>query len=55
MNVDQIATRFLAGIITVAALTTVLGRSTAPKVFDSLGNAASNLVSASLGRGVTLR
>lgn len=49
--VDSIATKFVAGIIMVAALTTVFGRSNTPRVFDALGNAGAKLVSASLGAG----
>lgn len=53
--VDNVATKFLAGIIMVAALTTVFGRSNTPKVFDSIGTAGSRLVTASLGGGADIR
>lgn len=54
MNIDTIATRFVAGVLAVAALTTVFGRANSAKVIDSLGKAFSSAVSASLGKGVTL-
>lgn len=53
-NVDNIATTFVSGVILVAVLTTVLGRGNTPRVFDSVGRAGSNLISAALGRGVNI-
>lgn len=53
--VDNIASKFVAGIIMVAALTTIFGRSNTPKVFDSIGTAGSSLVSAALGKGSDIR
>lgn len=53
--IDKAATRFLAGVITIAILTTILGRSNTPKVLDAAGNAGSNLISAALGKGAGLR
>lgn len=55
MNFDQIASAFLAGVVGIAMLTTVLARSNTARVLDALGNAGSSLISASLGRGVELR
>lgn len=52
---DSIASKFLAGVIGIAALTTLLGRSNSPRVIDSLGNAGANLVNASLGANANLR
>lgn len=52
---ESALTRFLAGVITVATLTTIFGRSNAPKVFDSIGTAGANLVSAALGRNAGVR
>lgn len=53
--VEGIASKFLAGIIAVAALTTIFGRSNSAKVFDAIGSAGANLVSASLGKGADIR
>lgn len=53
--VEGIASKFLAGIIMVAALTTIFGRSNSAAVFNAIGTAGSNLVSASLGKGADLR
>jgi len=52
---ESALTRFLLGLVTVATLTTIFGRSNAPKVFDSIGTAGSNLISASLGRGAGVK
>lgn len=52
---EKALTRFLAGLIGVATLTTIFGRSNAPKVFDSIGTAGSNLISSALGRNAGVR
>lgn len=52
---ESIASKFVAGVIAVAALTTIFGRSTSAKTFDALGNAGANVIGASLGKGVDLR
>lgn len=55
MNADKILSAFLGGVIAIAILTTILGRSNTSKVLDSAGNAGSRLLSAALGAGVDLR
>lgn len=55
MNVDKVATAFLGGVVTIAILTTILGRSNSAKVIDAAGSAGSNLISAALGKGAGLR
>lgn len=55
MNVDKVATAFLGGIITVAILTTILGRSNTSRVLDSAGNAGAKLIMAALGAGSGIR
>jgi hypothetical protein len=53
--IESTVAKFLAGIIAVAALTTIFGRSSSAAVFDSLGNAGSSLISASLGKGAGVK
>jgi hypothetical protein len=55
MNADRILSALIGGVITVAILTTVLGRSNTSKVIDASGGAMSKVISAALGAGVTLR
>ena len=43
----------LAGIVTVAALTTIFARPNSWKVISALGSAFSGSISASLGQGVS--
>jgi hypothetical protein len=50
MNPDKAITTFVTGMITVAALTPIFGRGTAPKVLDSIGTSGSNLISAAVGK-----
>jgi hypothetical protein len=53
-SLETITTTFLGGILLIAGLTTVFGRSNTPKVFDSLGRAGTGLVRAALGAGTGL-
>lgn len=55
MNIEKIATALFGGVITVAILTTIFGRSNTPKVLDAIGSAGSNLISAALGKGSDIR
>lgn len=55
MNIEKVATAFVVGVIGVATLTTIFGRSNAPKVFDAIGSAMSRTIMASLGAGADLR
>lgn len=54
MNIDRAATMFIAGVIGVATLTTIFGRSNAPRVIDSLGKAGSSLIDSALGANARL-
>lgn len=55
MNLDKILSAFLGGVVAIAILTTVLGRSNTARVLDSAGNAGARLLSAALGAGTDLR
>lgn len=55
MNIDGIATKFVAGVIAIATLTTIFGRSNAPRVIDSIGKASANLIDSALGANANLR
>jgi hypothetical protein len=55
VKLDDILSAFLAGVIGVAILTTILGRSNTARVLDAAGNAGSRLISSALGAGVELR
>lgn len=55
MNLDGIATKFLAVIGTTLILTTVLGRRTTAPVVNAFGDAISKMMSAALGKGVNLQ
>lgn len=52
MNAEKVITAVFGGVVSIAILTTIFGRRTTPRVFDSLGRAGSSLISAGLGRGV---
>jgi hypothetical protein len=51
MNLDKIITVPALAIIGVAALTTIFGRKNTPAVFNALGGAFANSISAALGKG----
>lgn len=55
MNIEKMITALFGGVITVAILTTILGRSNTPKVLDAVGKAGGNLISAALGAGADIR
>ena len=55
MNIDGIATKFVAGVVVVAVLTTTFGRSNTPRVLDALGRLGSGMLSAAMGKGADLR
>lgn len=54
MNIDSLATKVIAVIGTTLILTTVLGRKTTAPVVNAFGDAISKMMSAALGKGVTL-
>jgi hypothetical protein len=54
MNLDRLATAAITGVITIAILTTALGRSNTPRVIDSLGRAFSSTINAALGANARL-
>lgn len=53
--IESTASKFVAGIIAVAALTTIFGRSSSAKVFDSIGRTISSSITAALGAGANLK
>ena len=55
MDFEKLLTALVVGVIGVATLTTVLGRSNSARVIDAGGRAFSGVISASLGKGVDIR
>jgi hypothetical protein len=53
--IERTLTIAIAGAITIALATTVLGRSNTAKVINAGGSAFSNVISAALGKGVDIR
>ena len=53
MNVDKLA-NIAAAIVTVALVTTIVGRSNSANVIKSIGGAFSGAISSALGAGVKL-
>jgi len=54
MNLDRTLGAFIAGVIGIAALTTIFGRRNTPAVINSLGTGFASTISAALGKGVSL-
>lgn len=55
MNLEKAISTVFGGVITIAALTTVFGRSNTPRVLDSIGSATANVIKAALGAGSNIR
>jgi hypothetical protein len=55
MNLEKVLAAFMSGVIGIAVLTTILGRSNTSRVLDSAGNAGSKLITSALGAGAGIR
>lgn len=55
MNLERALSTVFGGVVMIAALTTVFGRSNTPRVLDSIGTATSNVIRAALGAGAGIR
>lgn len=54
-SIDGIATKFIGGVLGIAALTTIFGRSNTPRVLDAFGRLFTGSLNAALGADAGLR